>query len=141
MAYFKDSGSSASPEPGYEKAILCGLTMFRTAERLINPKLSKIGVAPFAFRLGIDYGFLTIARLGAPKLFNSIVAVGIHANVASKMLAFGSAGEIIIGNNLKDSLAETWKKDTSPVEKASGFVFKGTNIPYLFFRFTGRWPN
>ena len=82
MAYFgKRSGSDSR-----HRAIACAMTMFHAAEQFINPIIRQSGLAEIGFRICIDYGSITIARLGAAQRFNHIVAIGATANRASKML-------------------------------------------------------
>jgi adenylate cyclase len=86
MAYFEDAGGQP-PEGGVKRAVSCALTMFEAGTYLINPVLISAGVTELQFRIAIDYGQVTIARLGAARRFNAVVAIGSPANVAAKMLA------------------------------------------------------
>lgn len=141
MVFFEEPGDNTSPDTACRRAVSCGLTMFRTAERLIDPMLTQIGIEPFGFKLGIDCGPVTIAMMGTPRCFNSIVPVGNTATVVYKMLSFGSAGEMLIGDGLKENLPEEWKKFTSPLKKESGIVYKETQRPYIFYKYTNRFTN
>ena len=76
MAYFEDNGGDSSTK-GSKRAVACGLTMFRATTNFMNPVLKASNVQEIQFRIGIDHGNITIAKLGAARRFNSIVAVGI----------------------------------------------------------------
>ena len=93
MAYFQDGPDL----PATKRAVACALTMMRANDRLIRPILVASTIVPIAFRISIDYGPVTIARLGAAQRFNAYVAIGATANFASKMLAHAKPGEIRVG--------------------------------------------
>ena len=137
MVYFED-GTQAT-ESGCKRSVSCGLTMLRTAGRIINPVLDAIGIHKIEFRLGIDHGPITIAKLGAARRFNALVAVGTAANVACKMLRFGGPGEIIIGDTVKQELSSGWHPFITPIAESSGWVYRSTGRSYPFYRYIGRW--
>ncbi len=137
MVYFED-GTQAT-EGGCKRAVSCGLTMQRTAERIINPVLDAINIPKIQFRLGIDHGQVTVAKLGAARRFNALVAVGTAANVANKTLRFGGPGEIIIGDTVKSELPISWHQFAIPIFENSGWIYRASGLPYLFYRYTGRW--
>lgn len=137
MAYFED-GTQAL-ESGCKRAVSCALTMQRTASRILNPVLDKSGIERIEFRIGIDHGHVTIAKLGAARRFNALVAVGTAANVACKMLRFGGPNEIVIGDSVRKELPVTWHRYTSRILENSGWVYRVTGHQYPFFRYTGRW--
>jgi class 3 adenylate cyclase len=96
MAYFEDGGGSPA-ESGAKRAVACALTMMDTTAWMINPVLQRSGVQAIEFRVGIDCGTVTVARIGAARRFGSLVVIGTTANVACKMLDVAQAGEILIG--------------------------------------------
>lgn len=138
MAYFEDGGGTPSVT-GSIRAVACGLTMLRTRTAFIKPVLDETNIQDMQFRLGIDHGNVTIAKLGAPKRFNSIVAIGTAANVANKMLRFAGPSEMIIGDTAKKALPSAWHQYTVPITESSGWIYQTTGQPYPFFRYTGRW--
>lgn len=85
MAYFPDGEGNSTN--GSQRAVAAALTMTYTNQYAINPILEASSIAPLAFRVGIDHGNVTIARLGLAKRFNSLAAIGTTANLASKMLS------------------------------------------------------
>ena len=137
MVYFEDGAKST--ESGSKQAVSCGLTMLRTASKIINPVLENIGIQKIEFRIGIDHGPITVAKLGAARRFNALVAIGTGANVACKMLRFGGPNEIIIGDLVKKELPVEWHKFTTPISENSGWVYRSTGLQYPFYRYTGRW--
>lgn len=138
MAYFEDNGGEPTAG-GCIRAVSCGLTMFRTRLKFIKPILDATGIQDMQFRLGIDYGNVTIAKLGAPRRFNSIVAIGTAANVASKMLRFAGPSEMIIGDSVKKLLPTDWHQYVVPITESSGWIYRATGQSYPFYRYTGRW--
>lgn len=139
MAYFEDGGTDP-PEDGTHRAIACSLTMMAACEYLINPILLRSGIPDIKFRICIDYGTVTIARLGAAKRFNTIVAIGTTANVASKMLSKAKAGDILLGSSAKYQLPESWQQNWTEIHTIdTGWVYRLSKVKYMFYRYTGRW--
>lgn len=72
MAYFEDSTGVNSTH----KAIACSLTLHAANDYLVAPILRATPVLPLQFRVSMDYGEVTIARIGAAQRFNANVAIG-----------------------------------------------------------------
>jgi len=139
MAYFEDNGGSP-PESGCKRAVACALTMMAAREYLIDPILLASDFKPFEFRISIDYGAVTIAKLGVARGFNSYVAIGTTANFAAKMLRMASAQEIVIGDSVRKKLPLRWQIEfTEAHPEPTGWVCITSNQPYLLYRYTGRW--
>lgn len=141
LVYFND-GEGTPAESGSKRAVACALTMFAATKHLINPIVVASGARQIEFRISIDYGSVTIARIGAPRRFNANAAIGTTANFASKMLRFAKAGEIVIGESAKLLLPLYWQlRWTTPVLEPTGWVYLKDNSPYLLYRYIGRWSN
>jgi len=139
MAYFEDNGGSP-PENGCKRAAACALTMFSANQNLITPILVNSGIKPFDFRISIDYGYVTIAKLGAARRFNQYVAIGTTANFAAKMLSKALPNEIVIGEAVKVMLPTNWQTQfTFIVPEGSGWIYKNSLLPYNLYRYIGRW--
>lgn len=139
LVYFNDN-EGTPPETGSKRAVACALTMFMATQYLINPIVIASGEQAIDFRVSIDYGAVTIARLGAAKRFNSNAAIGTTANFASKMLAHAKAGEIVIGESAKAQLPVDWQRLwTVPSADLTGWVYRNDNSPYQLYRYIGRW--
>lgn len=139
LVYFNDN-EGTPPESGCKRAVSCALTMLAATKNLINPIVAASGAREIEFRVSIDYGAVTIARLGAPKRFNSNAAIGTTANFASKMLSFAKAGEIVIGQLARAQLPIDWQTQwTVPIPEPTGWVYRKDNSPYLLYRYSGRW--
>lgn len=139
LVYFND-GEGTPPESGPKRAVACALTMFATTRHLINPIVVASHMQPIEFRVSIDYGVVTIARLGAPRRFNANAAIGTTANFASKMLRYAKAGDIVIGESAKLLLPIKWQiRWTAPLSESTGWVYRSDNRPYPLYRYTGRW--
>lgn len=93
MAYFEEGGGDP-PEDACKRAVAAALTMFYAKDKLINPLLSNSNIQPIVFRMGVDYGPVTVADVGAARRFRSLVAIGTTANVASKMLNRAGPNEL-----------------------------------------------
>ncbi len=138
MTYFED-GSGTPSETGCKHALACALTMISANENLIKPILDATPVPEIKFRISIDYGHVTIARLGAARRFNANVAIGATANFASKMLALAEPGDIVIGDMVRDQLPLEWHRFTQPHPAPTGWVYRKTGLPYPLHKYTGRW--
>ncbi len=139
MAYFEDETGDAG-DNSTKRAVACSLTMHATNEYLVSPILRATGVPPLQFRITMDYGPVTIARIGAARRFNANVAIGNTANFAAHMLRQVKAGDIAVGSLAWGRLPELWRTlwtELSPV--ATGWVFGETTVPYPLYLYTGRW--
>lgn len=137
MAYFEDRAGTAN---GSHRSVACSLTMFAAANTLLNPILNRSNIDAINFRICIDYGTITIAKLGAARRFNAIVAIGTTANIASKMLAVAKAGELLIGENVRKQLPEYWRSTwTSLHSYHTGWIYRASGLPYSFYLYNGRW--
>jgi class 3 adenylate cyclase len=136
LAYFEDKAA----DEGSKRAVACALTMIDTNDRLITPVLTSQGIQPIRFRIAINHGPVTIARLGAARRFNAIVAVGTAANVAAKMLSFAEADEIVIGEFVKLKLPWAWRvRWVQEMPGPTGWIYRLSGNRYAFHKYTGRW--
>ena len=139
MAYFED-GSANSSELGVKRAVSAALTMMHANGGLIGPILAQNQIQPIDFRITLDSGEVTVARLGAQRRFNARVAVGTTANIASKMLSFAGPNEILLGEKAKLELPFSWQVAWTEFGTFdSGWVYRTTQMPYPFYRYNGRW--
>jgi len=140
LVFFEDGGGDP-PAEGTQRALACAMTMFAANDVYIRAILERSRIQPIEFRVSIDHGPVTIARLGAAKRFNSVVAVGSTANFASKMLANARAGEIVLGQNARSRVPSVWGHFVELAVLVTGWVHANTPMPYLLYRFTGRWQH
>ena len=141
LVYFTD-GEGTPPESGPKRAVTCALTMFAATEHLISPVVVASGAKPIEFRVSIDYGAVTIARIGAPRRFNANAAIGSTANFASKMLRIAKAGGIVIGESAKALLPLDWQiRWATPVLEPTGWTYRKDDSPYVLYRYIGRWSS
>jgi len=82
------------------------------------------------FRIGIDYGPVTIARVGIHGEKSSLVAVGTSANIANKLMNRIPNGGICIGNEVWKELPHNWAPTCKPCSESSGFIYLKDNSPY-----------
>lgn len=124
-----------------QRAVACALTMFSAAETSINPIIVRTGLAALGFRICLDYGAVTIARIGAARRFNHIVAIGSAANRTSKMLGFAEAGELLLGEEMIGGLPlDRWSSHLMVKTMDTGWRY-GDGREYRFWTFTGRWAS
>jgi adenylate cyclase len=141
MVYFEDGGGTP-PEGGCKRSVAAALTMFYATQNGINPILENSTIPLITFRIGIDYGPVTIAELGAARRFRSRVAIGATANIASKILNVADPGDLVIGNDVYIRLPSAWTREFAQVHTVqTGWVYVATGTPYPFYRYTGRWKS
>lgn len=141
LIYFNDNEGNP-PENGPKRAVACALTMFAATNYLINPIIKLSNAKPIDFRVSIDYGRVTVARIGAPRRFNANVAIGTTANIASKVMRFAQAGEIVIGESAKNLLPVGWANSWAELmPEPSGWTYTATGAPYMLYKYIGRWKN
>lgn len=138
MAYFaRNELPSVSIQ---QRALTCALTMFSAADNLINPVLRSAQIVPLDFRICLDHGNITVAKVGAAQRFNGIVAVGTTANIASKMLAIAKANTLLIGNAMLAGLPTEWVDQFVQFETLdSGWTYRQSGAPYAVWQYIGRW--
>lgn len=136
MAYFAGSAGPGDPR---HRAVASAMTMFHAADRFINPIIELTGLEPLRFRICIDHGWITVARLGAAQRFNHIVAVGTAANRTSKMLAHALAGELMVGDAVLDGLPTVWLHEHVSASGVESGWYYPDGTPYGFWLFGGRW--
>ena len=135
MAYF---GRSAGPGDVKQRSVACAMTMFHAADQFINPIIERSGLMPLRFRICIDHGTITVARLGAARRFNHIVAVGAAANRTSKMLGHAEAGELLLGDEILSGLPNEWLEYVTLKDTNTGWYYPN-GAQYNFWGFSGRW--
>ena len=140
MAYFEDRTFLDPGANSAKRAIACALTMDATNDLLIAPVLRATGVPTLQFRTTMDYGPVTIARIGPPRRFNANVAIGNTANFASRMLGLVGAGQIAVGSSACARLPDEWRSawcELAPIN--TGWTYTGGSIPYPLYLYRGRW--
>ena len=138
MAYFENNAGDP-PEQAWKRALAAALTMMYANDNAISGVLTNSSIAPIQFRIGIDYGTITIAQLGAARRFGGLVAIGATANIASKMLSKAAAGQILIGEDIYKQLPDYWKQFCSLHTSETGFVYVATRQAYSYYLYSGRW--
>ena len=138
MAYFSGSGDNVARN-ACENAISAALTMKHTTANVIGPMLAAKGLGGVQFRIGIDFGPVTIARVGPARLFNSNVAIGSTANIANRILSKAQPGEVWLGEMVVNELADNWKALTELILVQTGFVYQNNQAPYPYYRYNGVW--
>jgi adenylate cyclase len=140
MAYFEEPTGGTVGDTSTKRAVACALTMDATNELLMAPVLRATGVPPIQFRTSMDYGPITIARIGAAQRFNANVAIGNVANFASRMLTLVGPNQIALGANAKSRLPALWQTmwtSFSPVSTGWSYILSG--LPYPLYLYNGRW--
>ncbi len=139
MIYFND-GEGTPAEKGSKRAVAAALTMMAANEYLISPILRATPTKEVDFRVSIDYGSVTIARLGPPRRFNSNAAIGTTANFASKMLRHAKAGDIVLGESARNQLPADWQSNwTELLPTETGWHYRVSGKTYSLYRYIGRW--
>jgi adenylate cyclase len=138
MAYFGDQPEAECAKRAVEAAI----TMHCYNDHVISPKLAANGLPKIEFRVGIDTGLLTIAKIGVRGDHNSLVAVGNVPNVACKLMTLLKERDgIVLGHHTRTLLPDDWKGVTKEIEPLPKFVILGTQTQYPAWELTYRAPN
>jgi adenylate cyclase len=140
MAYFEDLPEDDANTNSTKRALACSLTMDAANQNLISPILRATGVTPLRFRVTMDHGNVTIARIGAAQRFNSNVAIGNIANFAAHMLALIKPDDIALGASAWSRIPIDWSSRWGELSQVStGWVYSETNFPYPLYLYKGRW--
>lgn len=128
MAYF---GENATTEAERVKpAVEAALVMHFFNDQILTPWLKSQNVQPLSFRVGIDHGPVTIARVGIRGENSSRVAIGTTANIACKLMNRIPNGGICIGDNMYKNLPHNWGQSCRQCDQPSGFVYVVSKLPY-----------
>ena len=128
MAYF---GETASDNPGRVKpAAEAAAVMHCVNDQLMTPWFREHGIEPIRFRIGIDVGPVTIARVGLKGQLSSLVAIGTTANLACKLMNLIPQGGICVGTRAYESLPYRWNSTCRKLDAPTGFVYSLTSQPY-----------
>jgi adenylate cyclase len=138
MAYFVKDGADTLPVQ--QRALSAALTMIYAADKFINPILQASQLERLDFRICMDHGPITVAKVGSARGFNGIVAIGTTANIASKMLALADPNSIMIGTSMLSGLPISWRNQWVQFKTTdTGWFFRSSGAPYAFWQYTGRW--
>lgn len=136
MAYF--GAGAATDEERVRPAVEAAAVMHYINDRLMTPWFTKQGIEPIRFRIGIDLGPVTIARVGLRGDESSIVAIGTPANIACKLMNRIPNGGICIGQEVYSNLPHNWAQACKQAEQPTGFVYITTQAPYLAWELNHR---
>lgn len=131
MAYFGD-GVMIDAER-VKPAVEAATVMHYFNDHILGPFLDSCNVPPINFRIGIDVGPVTLARVGVKSAnsdYNSMVAIGTIANVACKLMNLIPDGGICIGELAYRELPNNWNQNCTPAVTDKGFVFRDNERAY-----------
>ncbi|WP_108462390.1 adenylate/guanylate cyclase domain-containing protein [Devosia naphthalenivorans] len=135
MAYFVTEGDMSGPVRG-----LCASLSIFKAKILLDDISARVWrLVPLDFRICLDDGWITVARVGAARRFNAVVAIGTTANLAAKMLSFADENELLLGENVQRELPAQAKQFTWLKTSDTGWTYEATGAPYRFFRYSARY--
>jgi class 3 adenylate cyclase len=139
LIYFSDD-SGLGAVSAVQKALACSLTMQAATTHLINPVIVASKSAAIHFRISMDYGYITVAKIGAASRFWAHTAIGSTANFASKMLKHAGKDQIILGDSAKDKLPLEWQilwTQVLPIN--TGWMYRASGQQYPIHLYIGRW--
>ncbi|MGE5487476.1 MAG: adenylate/guanylate cyclase domain-containing protein [bacterium] len=128
MAYFGEG--AATDTDRVKPAVEAAVVMHYVNDHLLTPWFQGQRVEPIRFRIGIDLGPVTVARVGLRGTESSIVAIGTSANVACKLMNLIPNGGICIGNSVYRSLPHNWSQACRQCDEPTGFVYVASQAPY-----------
>lgn len=134
MVYF--GTDTAAPTASVRSAVEAAVMMHFVNDTYISPWLSANGLWQVPFRVGIDYGKVTIAKIGIHGT-NTFVAVGATANVANRLLRSLSTG-IAIGDRVYHHLPKNWNTRCKTLPPNTGYVYRDTGTLYPVWELTHR---
>lgn len=127
MAYFSEGNSA---EDIARNAVAASTAMFYLNDNVVSPELRQLGLAPVTFRVGIDTGPVTIARVGVHSDAKQFVAIGTTANVACKAMRLVENGGICIGEHTFNKLSPNWQASCRSIGNTSfSYVMGGRPYP------------
>lgn len=137
MAYFSGEGDSAASDANVA-AVSSALMMFYASEKMINPMLRRDGFNEVNFRIGIDYGPVTIAVVGGRRRFKSRVAIGTTAVIANRILRECGSDEVVVGDMVYNNLPMEFKQHCSLLKSHTGFTYLHPQRDYPYYKYIAR---
>ena len=136
MAYFGEGASTDTERvtPAVEAAV----TMHYVNDQLFSPWFRQRGIEPVRFRVGIDVGPVTVARVGLRGTESSLVAIGTTANIACKLMNLMPNGGICIGHQVYQNLPHRWGQQCRQCDEPSGFIYTASRAPYVAWELNHR---
>lgn len=136
MSYFGEGATNDFEriKPAVEAAVI----MHYINDKLMTPWFNTKGWEPVRFRIGIDVGPTTIARVGLRGSESSIVAIGTTANIACKLMNLIPNGGICIGHEVYTNLPHNWAGTCNACQRDTGFEYRIGQRPYLAWELTHR---
>jgi adenylate cyclase len=131
MAYFGEGEKTDADR--VRPAIEAATVMHYFNDSILGPFLESKNVARLKFRIGIDVGPVTLARVGVKSSdsdYSSIVAIGTTANVACKLMNLIPDGGICLGQYAYDGLPNNWAPRCTQSDKPTTFIYIATQQPY-----------
>lgn len=135
MAYFGTETQSDSES--VRSAVEAALLMHYVTDTLINPWLLREQLPVVRFRIGIDFGDVTVARIGVPGT-NTFVAIGCTANIANRIMELIPDGGIAAGDRVHSLMPLLWRSSATALPPAPGYVYLATGTPYPAWRINYR---
>lgn len=138
MAYFGGEGALPAAD-ACKSAVGAAITMHYISKNMLNPALKRDGFREVDFRVGVDYGPVTIAVVGGKRRFKSCVAIGSTAIIANRILDDCGANQVVVGKMVADNLPVGWKEHCLLLKTETGWVQGTQNNHYPFYTYDGRW--
>lgn len=129
MAYFGEGAKTR--EEAVKPAVEAAVMMHYINDTWVNTIMNSSGYPLIKFRVGIDTGPITIARIAIHGgSHGGIVAVGTTANIACKLMKHIPEGGICIGGKTYEALPNGWKQSCKVADQSTGFIYVANNTPY-----------
>jgi class 3 adenylate cyclase len=139
MAYFGEG--SRTSEDVVKPAVEAAVMMHYINDTWIELILKKLGRPAIKFRVGIDTGPITIARVAIHGgSHGGIVAIGTTANVACKIMKLIPDGGICIGEKAYKVLPNRWGQSCTLVDQPTGFIYLADQTNYPAWKLNYRAP-
>lgn len=137
MAYFA-IGSEAECT---KRAVDAAVTMHCYNDQVLTRKLQALGLPKVTFRVAIDTGAVTIAKVGVRGEHHSLVAIGDYANAGCRLMTLLPNGGIVLGNHARWLLPPAWQKETAECGSLKGYVIQETQTHYPGWELKYRAPD
>jgi adenylate cyclase len=139
MAYFGEGANT--PADAVRPAVEAAVMMHYINDTWISVIMNKLGLPPIKFRVGIDTGPITIARVAIHGgSHGGMVAIGTTANVACKLMKHLPDGGICIGEKTYKALPNKWEQSCTVIDQSTGFVYVASQTAYQAWTLNYRAP-
>lgn len=139
LKYTGDGIIAYFPEPSLitmnDLSFDCACALKILIKKIFNPLCMKKALPSIDIRIGIDSGQANIIVIGSPMTKRQKDIIGRVVNIAAKIQALGSPGDILVGEAARRLVHTMWREGLEESELPDNWKYKTEGgMPYRVFK-------